>query len=66
MAKKKIKNYVEAVDEINQIIEEIENDELDVDNLSIKIKRASELFDFCKNKLHKTEEEVEKIMEVIE
>jgi len=66
MAKKKAKNYVEAINELNQIIEDIENDELDVDNLSVKIKRASELFEFCKEKLHKTEEEVEKIMEIID
>ena len=66
MAKKKVKNYVEAIDELTQIIENIENDELDVDNLSVKIKRAAELFEFCKEKLHKTEVEVEKIMEVID
>ncbi len=65
MANKKPKSYIEAISELNTIIEEIENNELDVDNLSKKIKNASELFEFCKNKLYKTEKEVEKIMETI-
>lgn len=66
MAKKTPKTYVEAVDEINLIISQIEEAELDVDELSLKIKRASELFTYCKTKLKKTEEAVEKILEDID
>ena len=61
MAKKEIK-YNEAINEIEEILQKIENDELDVDELSEKVKRVSELLIICKNKLHKTEEEVEKIL----
>ena len=65
MSKKKI-TYTQAIQGIEEILELIENDELDVDMLSEKVKRVSELIAFCKNKLHHTEEEVEKILNEIE
>ena len=65
MAKKKI-NYREAITEIEEIIEKIENEELDVDELSDKVKRVSELLKICKGKLHNTEVEVEKILNEID
>jgi exodeoxyribonuclease VII small subunit len=61
MAKQEIK-YREAINEIEEILQKIENDELDVDELSEKVKRVSALLKICKDKLHKTEEEVEKIL----
>lgn len=65
MTKKKI-SYQEAVDEIEEILSQIENEELDVDELSEKVKRVSTLIKFCKEKLFKTEEEVEKILNEID
>ncbi len=61
MAKKKI-TYNEAMQEIEQVIAEIENDELDVDILAKKVKRVATLIDVCKDKLYKTEQEVEDIL----
>jgi len=61
MAKKKI-SYRDAITEIEETIASIENDELDVDELSEKVKRVSELLVICKEKLHNTEKEVEKIL----
>ncbi len=61
MAKKKI-TYNEAMQEIEQVIAEIENDELDVDVLAEKVKRVAALIDICKDKLYKTEQEVEDIL----
>ncbi len=61
MAPKKL-SYKEAVEEIDEILEKIENEELDVDELSEKVKRVSTLIKFCKEKLHKTQEEVENIL----
>jgi len=58
--------YKEAVSEIDQILEKIENEELDVDELSEKVKRVSSLIRFCKEKLHKTEAEVENILKEME
>ena len=62
MAKKTI-GYSEAVNEIEQILQQIEEGELDVDQLAKKVKRATELIKLCKLKLRNTEEEVNKILE---
>jgi len=60
MAKKV--TYKEAITEIEEILEKIENEELDVDELAEQVSRVSTLIAVCKEKLHKTEEEVEKIL----
>jgi len=65
MTKKKF-GYVEAIEEIEEILTKIEGDELDVDDLSEKVKRVSVLLKLCKDKLHKTETEVENILKEIE
>lgn len=51
--------------EIEQIVALLEENKLDVDELSTKVKRVSELIAFCKAKLHHTEEEVENILKSI-
>lgn len=61
MTKKTLK-YSEAIREIEEIVAQIESNELDVDELTDKIRRVSELIKFCKTKLRNTEEEVQKIM----
>ncbi|NOZ47856.1 MAG: exodeoxyribonuclease VII small subunit [Chlorobi bacterium] len=58
--------YNKAIEEIESILEKIETDELDVDVLSKNVKRVAELIKFCKTKLHKTEEEVQKIIDEME
>ncbi|MDA3954462.1 MAG: exodeoxyribonuclease VII small subunit [Bacteroidales bacterium] len=64
MAKKEI-SYNEAVGEIEQILQQLENEELDIDILTEKVKKVSSLVKLCKKKLHQTEEEVQKILENI-
>jgi len=59
---KKLLTYNEAVEEIESIIGKIENQELDIDELSTNVKRVAELLNFCKLKLKHTEEEVQKIL----
>lgn len=65
MTKKDI-SYNDAVEEIEEILHQIENEELDIDILSEKVKRVSTLLKLCKKKLHQTEEEVQKILEDID
>ncbi len=55
--------YNQAVSEIENILHEIENEEIDVDNLSDKVKRVSFLIKHCKQKLTNTDEEVKSIFE---
>ncbi|MCD4834777.1 MAG: exodeoxyribonuclease VII small subunit [Bacteroidales bacterium] len=65
MAKKDI-SYNDAIEEIEKILHQIENEELDIDILSEKVKRVSTLLKLCKKKLHQTENEVQKILEDID
>ena len=66
MTIKKGLSYKEAIGEIEEILQQIENDEPDVDELSEKVKRLSVLVTWCREKLHQTEEEIEKILKDIE
>ena len=58
--------YTEAFDELQQIVADIEDGEISVDELSIKVKRASELIKICKTKLVSTEEDVNQILKELE
>jgi len=60
MAKKEF-SFSEAVVEIEDILKQIESGELDVDKLSVEVKRASELIRQCQKKLRTTEEEINSI-----
>jgi len=62
MAGKKF-SYNEAIQEIEEILFEVENNDVDIDELSDKVKRVSFLINACKNKLLKTEEQIDKILE---
>ncbi len=57
--------YTEAKKELDAIVSALESNELDVDLLTEKVKRASELLAYCKDKLTKTDEELQKILETI-
>lgn len=58
-------NYTEAHSELQEIVSEMENSEISIDELDVKIKRASELLKICKDKLFKTEKNVQDILEEI-
>jgi len=60
MAKKEF-SFGGAVKEIEQILNNIENGNLDIDRLSVEVKRASELIKECQKKLRSTEEEINSI-----
>ena len=51
---------------LGQIQLAIENEELDVDELADKVKRVSSLLKICKDKLLKTNEQVEQILKEME
>jgi len=65
MRKNKL-TYTSAITELEKIVEEIESGEIDVDVLTVKVKRASELIKFCKDSLRNTRKEVEKTLTDIE
>lgn len=58
--------YGEAIAEIEEILEKIESGELDVDELTDKVKRVASLLEICKKKLRTTEAEIQKVIEGLE
>ncbi len=52
--------YTEAFEELKEIVDQLENDSISVDELTEKMKRATVLMKICRDKLTKTEEEVNK------
>ncbi len=62
MAKKNL-TYQAAVEELESILEQMEDNSLEIDRLSAQVKRASELITFCKNKLKSTEDDVQSIID---
>lgn len=58
--------YETALSELTAISKEIENETISVDTLASKVKRASELIEFCQAKLKNTDAEVNKIINRME
>jgi exodeoxyribonuclease VII small subunit len=58
--------YTDAFEELLKIVGDIEDGEISVDELSIKVKRAAELIKICKSKLTSTEEDVNQILKELE
>ena len=59
-------NYQEAFEELQSIVTEIEAGEITVDELSAKVKRAAVLIRLCKEKLTRTEEDVNQILKELD
>lgn len=58
----KVHKYEDAMSELENIVHKLETDELDIDDISAKLKRAQQLIKLCTDKLTKTETEIEKIL----
>ena len=59
--------YTKAVEELEKILTELEsNEDVNMELISEKVKRAAELMKFCKKTLHELNEELEKAIETIE
>ena len=62
MSKTKL-TYTEAVLELETILAQLENNtEVNMEDISTKVKRAAFLMEFCKKQLHEINSELEKIM----
>jgi len=51
--------------EIEEILKTIEDGEPDIDKLTSKVKRASELIKLCQKKLRETEDEIDTVFKDI-
>lgn len=55
-------SYEQALNELRKIAEAIENESVSIDELADKVKRASELVEYCREKLRNTEAELDKVI----
>ncbi|MBK7336388.1 MAG: exodeoxyribonuclease VII small subunit [Saprospirales bacterium] len=58
--------YDEALSELKNILQQLQEGKVPMEEMSGKVKRAAELVQFCKEKLRGTEEEVEKLLRNID
>ena len=61
-APKKKETYSQAMERLEKIVSQIDNNELEIDELAVKIKEANEIFAFCSDKLTKADREVQKLI----
>lgn len=59
-------NYTDALFELQRLVEEIEQGDVNVDELSAKVKRCAELIRICREKLTRTEIDVKAILDDLE
>ncbi len=55
--------YEEALAQLEGIVRKMEANEFDIDQLAEQLKHAQQLIKFCKDKLTKTEAELQKIQQ---
>ena len=55
--------YEEAFAQLQSIVRKMESDEYSIDEIAVQLKTAQQLIKFCKDKLTKTEQEIQKIQE---
>ena len=63
---KKTEGYTQAYNELQKILEAMDQGDVDVDELSEKVKRAAELIEFCQKRLRDTELQVKRVMHKLE
>ena len=60
---KKNTSYSASLKKLEELLHQLESGELDIDQLSSKVKEAAELIRFCKEKLRTTENELQQFLD---
>jgi exodeoxyribonuclease VII small subunit len=58
--------YADAMAELDRILHELEDDSIDVDRLSDRVRRAAELIRLCRERITRTRAEVSEIVADLE
>jgi exodeoxyribonuclease VII small subunit len=58
--------YADAMTELGEILDELERDDLDVDVLAERVKRASELIKLCRGRIARAQADVDRIVTDLE
>lgn len=61
--KEKSLSYDQAYAELQSILAELQQSETSIEDLTKKIKKASELINYCKTKLRTTEKDIQKLLQ---
>lgn len=59
-------SYSKSLEELQKILEDLESENVEIDKLAEKVKRAIELIKFLRTKLKKTEVEIKEIVKEFE
>jgi exodeoxyribonuclease VII small subunit len=59
-------SFGEAMEQLEEILAGIEGEEIDIDELGEKLKRAAALLELCRGKIRKAEVEVSQIVRSLE
>lgn len=55
--------YEDAVRQLEKIVDKMESGELDIDSMAAQLKKAQELVKLCKDKLKRTDADIQKLLE---
>lgn len=55
--------YEEAVRQLEKIVNKMESGELDIDSMAAQLKKVQELVKLCKDKLKRTDADIQKLLE---
>ena len=66
MADEKIKTFEQAKKELDMILSEFDRDQINLDNLVPRLKRAKELIEFCAKRMKQIDAEAKEIVKSIE
>ena len=59
-------SYSDALEELETILDQIENDRVELDELADKVERAASLIHHCRSKIEHTEMQVQRIITSLE
>lgn len=65
MSRGRQQTYSQALNELEGIVAEIESEEIDIDLLAEKVKRAAHLIRLCRTRLRSAETDVQKALESV-
>ena len=54
--------YEMAISQLEEIVERLDNNQLGIDEMTAQLKKAQQLIKLCKDRLTKTDEEIQKIL----
>lgn len=54
--------YEMTISQLEEIVERLENNQLGIDEMTAQLKKAQQLIKLCKDRLTKTDEEIQKIL----